>query len=68
MKPLTRLTRKDQPFHWTLECQHVFEQLKDLLIKVPLLAKWTPDLETTIECDSSGYVVGSTLMLKMKGL
>ena len=24
-EPLTRLTRKDQPFHWTLECQHAFE-------------------------------------------
>ena len=28
-EPLTRLTRKDQPFHWALECQHAFEQLKD---------------------------------------
>ena len=67
-KPLTRLTRKDQPFHWTLECQHAFEQLKDSLIKAPLLAKWTPGLETAIECDSSGYAVGGTLMQKMKGL
>ena len=47
-EPLTRLTRKDQPFHWTLECQHAFEQLKDTLIKAPLLAKWTPGLETAI--------------------
>ena len=38
-EPLTRLTQKDQPFHWTLECQHAFEQLKDKLIKTPLLAK-----------------------------
>ena len=63
-EPLTRLTRKDKPFHWTLECQHAFEQLKDSLIKVPLLAKWTPGLETAIECDSSGYAVGGTLMQK----
>ena len=67
-EPLTRLTRKDQPFYWTLECQHAFEQLKDSLIKALLLAKWTPGLETTIECDSFGYVVGGTLMQKMKGL
>ena len=60
--------RKDQPFHWTLECQHAFEQLKDTLIKAPLLTKWIPGLETTIECDSSGYAVGSILMQKMKGL
>ena len=67
-EPLTRLTRKDQPFHWTLECQQAFEQLKNALMKAPLLAKWTPDLETAIECDSSGYAVGSTLMQKMKRL
>ena len=60
--------QKDQPFHWTLECQHAFEQLKDSLIKAPLLAKWTPGLETAIECDSSGYAVGGTLMQKMKEL
>ena len=62
------MTRKDQPFHWTLECQHAFEQLKDTLIKAPLLTKWTLGLETAIECDSSGYAVGGTLMQKMKGL
>ena len=67
-EPLTRLTRKDQPFHWILECQHAFEQLKDKLIKAPLLAKWTPGLETAIESDSSGYAVGGTLMQKMNGL
>ena len=67
-EPLTRLTQIDQPFHWTLECQHAFEQLKDSLIKVPLLAKWTPGLETAIECDSSRYAVGDILMQNMKRL
>ena len=51
-----------------MECQHAFEQLKDTWIKAPLLAKWTLGLETAIECDSSGYTVGGTLMQKMKGL
>ena len=51
-----------------MECHHAFEQLKDSLIKAPLLAKWTLGLETAIECDSSGYAVGGTLMQKMKGL
>ena len=35
---------------------------------MPLLAKWTPGLETAIECNSFGYAVGGTLMQKMKGL
>lgn len=67
-EPLTRLTRKDQPFHWTSKCQHAFDRLKEALIHAPVLVKWTPGLETTIECDSSGYAVGGTLMQKVDGL
>ena len=42
--------------------------MKDSLIKAPLLTKWTPGLKTAIECDSSGYAIGGTLMQKMKRL
>ena len=67
-EPLTRLTRKDQPFNWTSECQLAFDRLKEALVNAPVLAKWTPGLETAIECDSSGYAVGGTLMQKVDGL
>ena len=67
-EPLTRLTRKDQPFNWTSDCQLAFDRLKEALVNAPVLAKWTPGLETAIECDSSGYAVGGTLMQKVDGL
>ena len=38
------------------------------MINAHVLAKWTPGLETAIECDSSGYAVGGTLMQKVDGL
>ena len=38
-EPLTRLTRKDQPFNWTSDCQLAFDRLKEALINAPVLAK-----------------------------
>ncbi len=37
--PLTDLTRKNQAYKWTVECQQAFEELKTLPIKAPILAK-----------------------------
>lgn len=33
-KPLHELTEKDQPFHWTSECQTAFETMETLLTTV----------------------------------
>ncbi len=37
--PLTNLTRKNQPFEWTEECDNAFRKLKDRLTSSPILAK-----------------------------
>lgn len=31
-RPLTNLTKKDEPFHWTQDCQTAFTVLKNALI------------------------------------
>ena len=36
-KPLHRLTEKNSSFHWTLECQEAFRNLKERLISAPIL-------------------------------
>ena len=36
-RPLTNLTRLDQPFEWSDKCQASFELLKEALIKEPIL-------------------------------
>ena len=45
-RPLTNLTRLDQPFEWSDKCQASFELLKEALIKEPILR--FPDPNKTI--------------------
>ncbi|XP_027351238.1 uncharacterized protein LOC113862349 [Abrus precatorius] len=35
--PLTRLTRKDQPFEWNQKCEDAFQKLKVRLTSAPIL-------------------------------
>ena len=35
--PLTKLLRKGVKFEWTNKCQDMFEQLKEMLVKTPIL-------------------------------
>jgi hypothetical protein len=59
--PLTALTKKDA-FSWTPEATKAFEQLKEVMCKVPVLT--TPDFTKTfiVECDASGNGIGVILM------
>lgn len=43
-KPLTQVTKKDQFWQWTPECQNAFEELKHKLSSPPVLA--FPDLNS----------------------
>jgi len=38
VSPLAQLTRKDQPFSWTDECEAYFEDMKRRLTTAPVLA------------------------------
>ena len=60
--PLTDLTKKDVQYRWTPQANDAFEKLKDMFAKGPVLLQFSPDRETVIETDSSGYVVGGALM------
>ncbi|KAF4474522.1 Transposon Tf2-8 polyprotein [Colletotrichum fructicola Nara gc5] len=59
--PLTYLTKKDVPYHWTDNCQQAFEKLKTALIMAPVLAKFDPERPTRVQPDSSGYAMGGEL-------
>jgi len=62
VSPLTQLTRKDQPFSWTDECEVCFEDMKKRLTTTPILA--IPDTTKTFEvyCDASHQGLGCVLM------
>jgi len=62
VSPLTQLTRKDQPFSWTDECEACFEDMKRRLTIAPILA--IPDTSKIFEvyCDASYQGLGCVLM------
>ena len=62
VSPLTQLTRKDQPFSWTDECEVCFEDMKRRLTTAPILA--IPDTAKRFEmyCDASYQGLGCVLM------
>ena len=59
---LTKLLRKDVKFEWNDNCQSSFEQLKQLLIKAPVLTQPTPGKEYILYNDASRIGLGCVLM------
>jgi len=60
-KPLNKLMKKDVLWEWTPERQQVFETLKRLICKEPVLLM--PNLEAPfkMEVDMSSFAIGATL-------
>jgi hypothetical protein len=61
MKPLTLLTRKDQPFEWTLACQAAFELMKKTVTEAPILKHFDRTKTSYVEADASDYVTSGVL-------
>jgi hypothetical protein len=58
-RPLNRLTRKDQPFHFDAMCMQAFKELKKRLVSAPLLAHFDPERPSMLETDASdGAIAG----------
>ena len=60
--PLTLLTSKKEPFHWTTACETSFNHLKTFLSAQPVLR--TPDFDKPfhLQVDASGVGVGGVLL------
>ena len=59
--PMTRLTQKNVKFKWTDECNNAFIQLKDKLLKSPILAYPTRDDKFILDTDASAFGIGGVL-------
>jgi hypothetical protein len=55
------LTKKDQPFNWTTECQEAFNMLKQKFSETPVLLMPNPEKPFTIESDASKFASGAVL-------
>ena len=62
VSPLTQLTRKDQPFSWTNECEVCFEDMKRRLTTAPILAITDTIKTFEVYCDASYQGLGCVLM------
>ena len=58
---LTKLTRKDQEFKWTPECDKCFHMLKDYLQEAPILRYPDPAPSYTLYTDASKYAYAGVL-------
>jgi hypothetical protein len=59
--PLTDLTHKDTPFHWTTQTTEAFEELKKRMTKAPVLCIPNAELPFTVTTDASDFAVGAVL-------
>ncbi len=59
---LTDLTRKNQPFRWTADCQRAFEDLKNKLVTSPILVKANLSKQFILETDASQHHVAAVLL------
>ena len=60
--PLTKLTRKDQPFVWSEKCEASFQLLKEKLTTAPVLTLPDPGKSFDVFCDASKQGLGCVLM------
>ena len=59
-EPVNKKTNK-APIEWTPHCQEVFNELNARFCSAPILKHFDPALETTLETDTSDYVVSGIL-------
>ena len=61
--PLTVLTRKGIPWHFTEECCSAFNMLKKAFTTAPVLTHWIVDTQITVETDTSDYALAAVLSI-----
>ena len=64
VKPLTDLTKKNEPFVWTRERQKAWEQFKEGFTKEPVLKLHDTDRPTHVIIDASNVATGGILQQK----
>jgi len=61
VEPLTRLTRKGQPFKWETKQQESFDGLKTSFTTAPILRRFDHDRDIVVETDASDFVSAAVL-------
>ena len=67
-EPLVALTGKDVPFVWRPECAAAFLQLRDALVRAPILAFHTESGDYILDTDASNFGLGGVLSKIMRSV
>jgi len=62
--PLTRLTQKNEPWTWTIDCQVAFDNLKEAFTTAPILGHWDPESPMILETDASDRALAAILSIR----
>ena len=60
--PLTKMTKKEQPFHWEYKQKKAFEKLKKKFILAPILGPFNPERKIILKINASDQALGSCLI------
>ena len=66
-RPLTQLTRKNEGFNWSTECDKCFHRLKDYLQEAPILRYPDPTADYILYTDASKYAYVGVLTQSIDG-
>lgn len=61
LHPLHKLLCKDAKFDWSVECQRVFEEVKNKIVTSQWLVHFDPSKPISLICDAGPYGVGAVL-------
>jgi len=62
--PLTRLTRKNEPWHWSPACSEAFRLLKNSFTSASILHHFDPMLPPIVETDASDDAIAGILSVR----
>jgi len=65
-RPLTKLTKKDKEFEWTMDCENTLTMLIDIVTSEPVLKCPNPEKLFELEVDASTFAIGAILFQKDK--
>ena len=66
-RPLTKLTKKNESYNWTSECDKCFHMLKNYLQEAPILKYPDPEADYILYTDALKYAYAGVLTQKVDG-
>ncbi|GBM14709.1 Retrovirus-related Pol polyprotein from transposon 17.6 [Araneus ventricosus] len=64
VEPLVKLTKKNTPFVWSVECENAFNTVQEIILKKPTLKNFDPNLPISLITDASKIAICGILLQK----